>query len=365
METERLRVRHDEPRPAAPEQVGVQLRDPCDPVRHRSGRADDHRAEEVVVEVLPDAGQVGAALDPECGELVRGAEPREQQEPGRVDRARAHDHLDGCLDELHVAVALDFDARAPRAREAETAHSRAGEHGQARPSGHRLEKRRPGGGTNAAAHRQLRVADAVELGSVVVRVVGNARFLRGGHHRLDQRVPWISGGHRQRPSRAAVLARPEVAVLGALEEREDVVEAPAVRSVVCPAVVVEPVAADVGEPVERAGTAEHPPAGPREPPPRARALWLGLVAPVDRRARQLGPAAGIVDRRFDGRVPGLHHGHGRARVHESAGDDRAARAGADDNVVERARRGRAHAVRRERASIATANRMIAPRMMSW
>src|SRR5262249_29556509 len=120
--------------------------------------------------------------------------------------------------------------------------------------------------------------------------------------------------------------------------------------------------ADVRKAVQRARAAEHPPARPLETAARATVLRLRPVGPVDRRAGQLGPAAGLVDGRVVRPAARLDHRDGDAGVDEPARDDRPARARADHDDVERPG---AHAVRRESASIATATRMIAPRMKSW
>jgi hypothetical protein len=69
----------------------------------------------VVLEVLPDPGQVGHRVDAECAQLLGGADAGQQQQLRRPDRSRAHDHLGGRVRPLGLAVADVLGACAPAA----------------------------------------------------------------------------------------------------------------------------------------------------------------------------------------------------------------------------------------------------------
>ena len=49
----------------------------------------------MVLEVLPDPGQVGHDVDAQGAQLGGRADPGQQEQLRRADRARAHDHLTG------------------------------------------------------------------------------------------------------------------------------------------------------------------------------------------------------------------------------------------------------------------------------
>ena len=229
--------------------------------------------------------------------------------------------------------------------------------------GDRVDERAGPRLAHAVADRQLRVADAVERRAVVVLVEGDARLLRGGHHRGEHRVGLVARHDPHFAADAVQRVGRAVEVLERAEDRQHLVPAPARAAVVGPAVVVQAVPADPDHPVERARPAHHPAARPVQPPPRAPLLGLGVVLPVDLRARQLGPAPGVVDRRVGRRAAGLDQRHGRAAVEQPPRRRAAGRAAAHHDVVVHAER--RHVARRESESIATAVRMIAPWMIDW
>ena len=117
MEEERLDVGRRKPGPAAPEEVAVQLLEARQRGRNRLRRRVDDRREHVVVQVAPDAREIGDDVDPEAGELVRGADAGEQQQLGRLDRACADDDLALRADLLERTVPGDLDPDAARALE--------------------------------------------------------------------------------------------------------------------------------------------------------------------------------------------------------------------------------------------------------
>ena len=256
MEDERLRVGSGQVGPAPREQVGVQRGRPRHDRRHRARRRADHRREQVVVQVLADAGEVDGDLEPDPRQRGGRPDAGEHQQLRRLDRACAeHDLLLGA----HLSPA-DVDPDTPTALEDEPADARSGQHGQVRRVQHRPQERDRLALANVVLDRQVAVADAVLGRAVVVVVERDPDLLRRLDRSRMERVRLVVGGHTQRPACAVVLGLAATEVLGAPEQRQHVLVAPALAPVGRPGVVVAPVAADVDHPVQAARSAEHLPA---------------------------------------------------------------------------------------------------------
>ncbi len=209
----------------------------------------------------------------------------------------------------------------------------SGEHREVRRVEHRPQER----GRRALAHavldRQLAVRDAVERLGVVVLVERDARLLRRADDRLQHGMRLVLRQHVRRPAGAVERRRAAVEVLGALEQRQHVVERPARVAEIRPRVVVAAMAAHVDHPVERARAAEHPAARPAQLAAGARRLRHRLVVPVLRALPELEDARRIVDRRVLVHRAGLEEQDARARVDEPPRDDGSGRSGADNDYV--------------------------------
>ena len=83
----------------------------CLPGGTGCGRFVDDAGQDVVVEVPPDARQVHDRLDADGPELVRVADPRQQQELRRFDRAGADDDLARGVGAVVAAALAVLDAR--------------------------------------------------------------------------------------------------------------------------------------------------------------------------------------------------------------------------------------------------------------
>ena len=251
----------------------------------------------MVVQVAPDAGQVGDDVDAEPPELLGRTDAREQQQLRRLDRAAADDHLALGADLRDGAVADDLDADAPPTLEQQPLRAGSRQHGEVG----RTRDRRQEGGRGALADAVLDVElaerDAVETLAVVVVVEGDARLLRRGDDRGVERMRLVAREHVQRPARAVVGGRAPVEVLRALEQRQHVVVAPAVVAEVRPGVVVAAMPARVDHPVQRARSAQHLAARPVQLAPGARGLRHRPVAPVLLAVPELEQPRRIVDRR--------------------------------------------------------------------
>ena len=86
----------------------------------------------VVLEVVPDAGQVGDRVDAEVAQLPGRADAGQQEQVRRADRARAHDHLPGGVRLGRGPVAQVADARAAAVPHLQAGDQAAGVDGQVR-----------------------------------------------------------------------------------------------------------------------------------------------------------------------------------------------------------------------------------------
>ena len=175
------------------------------------------------------------------------------------------------------------------------------------------------------------LADAFDPLAVVVVGARDPGRDGGLDDRGVQRIGFVARQHVPGAAGAVQLRRAAVEVLRAAEQRQDVVPAPAVVAEVRPVVVVEPVAADVDHPVDRARPAEDATTRVREPAAGDGGVRDRLVRPVDGAAAQLDDAAGIVDGRVRVRAARLQQGHARARVDQPPCDDGTRRPCADDD----------------------------------
>ena len=92
----------------------------------RVARQDDG----VVLQVLPDPGQVGDRADAQGAQLPGRADPGQQEQLRRADRARAHDHLPAGVRLRRYPVAEVADPGAPAVPHVQAGDQAAGLHGQ-------------------------------------------------------------------------------------------------------------------------------------------------------------------------------------------------------------------------------------------
>ena len=93
---------------------------------YRVARHDDG----VVLEVLPDPGQVGDRADAQGAQLPGRADPGQQEQLRGADRARAHDHLPAGVRLRRYPVAEVADPGAPAVPHVQAGGQAAGLHGQ-------------------------------------------------------------------------------------------------------------------------------------------------------------------------------------------------------------------------------------------
>ena len=300
-------------------------------------------------------GEVRHALDAVLRQLLLRPDPRQQQRVRRADSATTEDNLPlrtdddfvGCARRRHaVQRNAHSPTLGPLALEEHPRDVAGGSHGQVWALVRdRVDKSPRSVGPHAPlVSAQLHSARAELLGAVVVIVRGEASLVARVDEDLAQRRRALRHGlrHVQLAAHAVVLRLAEVGiVLRPLEERQNVVEAPALAAVlVPPAVVVLGVAAHVLHVVEAGAPAHHLAARPvaaafAELEARVR-LRLRLVLPVQVRALQRAAAADAVDRLQVVLQAGLEQQHAAARVGgEAVRNDRAGGAAADHDVVVR------------------------------
>ena len=158
------------------------------PRRYRPLGLEDQAEQRVVVQVLPDTGQVVDDIYPNLAEVADRPDTGQEQQLRRVDRPAADDHLGVGRSLLDAPAPLVFDTRAAPAVEGEAADERAGEHGQVRTALGRVQIRHGGALAPPVGHAQLVPARA--LLHPAVEVVGHrvAELLRRSQEHLRERV---------------------------------------------------------------------------------------------------------------------------------------------------------------------------------
>ena len=302
-------------RPRAPEEMGLARGQTRRGRADLAFRAEDHRREEMVVQVLADPGQVGDDVDPDRAQMLGRPDSGEQEQLRGTDRAAADDDLIGMR-----AAGGPFDADAARAVEEQALCGRAGHDLETLVGLDGTDVRRRGAVTDAVLDRVLHERDAVLRRAVVVPVQRDATFLRGRGERDVNRV--------------RLERRKQVELcFEALVHRTDVIPRPAVGAEIRPGIEVLGRAAHPDHRVETARSAEHLAARPCEPPSVGVRLRDGLVRPVDVGEPELVHTAWVVDCGTVVATARLEQQHTRPAVDEPPCDDRTGRARADDDRV--------------------------------
>ncbi len=217
----------------------------------------------MVLQVLPDPGQVGHHVEAQGTQLVGRADAGQQQQLRRADRARADDHLaEGVrLGQFPVAQVADAGTAA-------VPHQQPGDQAARLDGQVRAVPGRDQVGVGRADPLPA-IDGQVDPGRPFVRRAaevpgGRAADLgqgRGEHHCDRMPVPFRDGGDPDRARGATQRRVPAVGVLAAPEVRQQVRISPPGRPGRGPAVVDRAVAADVRHGVDRPGPAQDPAPG--------------------------------------------------------------------------------------------------------
>src|SRR5262245_18827928 len=157
---------------------------------------------------------------------------------------------------------------------------RAGLDAQVAPRACRIEIDARGAHAKTAADRALRHRNAFLVGAVVVVGALDPDALRGLEQALVERTALVDIGDPQYPAAAALIVGAAVVVLDVLEDREDVVPAPAAIAELCPVVIVVGLPAHPHHAVDRARPAEHFSARHRDAASTGHGLRLRGIEPV-------------------------------------------------------------------------------------
>ena len=188
----------------------------------------------------------------------------------------------------------------------------------------------------AVADGELQIADAVLIAVIEVAVAGEALLGRGRDEKVGETVVHDRIGDAEFASAATKRALASLVALTALEQRQDIVPAPAGVSQLPPVLVVQRVAANIEHAVDGARPAQPPPPRPIEPPAVQMRLGLGEIAPVVRTGLEQPRHAGRdLDPTVLGLRTGLQQKHARIGIGgKPVGQDAAGGPGAHDHIVE-------------------------------
>ena len=212
---------------------------------------------EMVLQILPDAGQIMHHVDPVPRQLRPRPDARQLEQMRRFDRARRQNHLARGTDFVHPAVLLVGDANRPAPLQQHARHQRPCRHLEIGP----LQSRFQIGVCRAPAppleHRHVQCAKPLLAEAVEIGRCGIARLLA----RLDEggieRIAHVAAAGVQRPVAAAIPVRAMRRCLRLSEIGQHVAIGPAACSASVPAVEIRRIAAHIDHAVDRGRAAQN------------------------------------------------------------------------------------------------------------
>ena len=214
---------------------------------------------------LPTPGRPWTGFDAVRGDFVRGADAREQQKLGRIDRAAAQDHLPLRADLMSLPLAGIFDAHGAAVLDENARGLRPGDDGEIGTlQGWRQVA---GGGARAPAigHGAIDGAEALLARAVEIGGIRIARLLAGLDPGQTQRPADAGPRNLERAGAAVMPVSPWQIGLRLLEIGQDIVPGPAAIAKLRPYVVVAWHAPYIDHGVYGTRPAEHPAARPEQP----------------------------------------------------------------------------------------------------
>ena len=257
---------------------------------NRTARLPCHGQQSVVMQVLPDAGQILDERDADLLQMRLRADPREHQDPRALDRPAADDHLAIGPHLAQCAVLHIGHAGRAGVGDLDLMHPRIGDQRQVRAlqrgaqEGDRSRLAQPVGSV------QIAKADADLIAGIAIGIIGMARLHPGLDHRAVHRMGPHLGGDMQQPPLGVPLGGLAVIILGFEEIGQDLVPIPSGIPERRPAIVIGLRAAHIDHPVERGRPAERFPARPEQLSVVGMGLRLGPIGPVIGRIPQLDDA---------------------------------------------------------------------------
>jgi hypothetical protein len=224
---------------------------------HSSPVRSLHRDVEMVLQVRADRRTVGNDVDPERAQMIRRTDARQHQEFRGFERAAGQHHRAFGPRALALAAMNELHAGRALALECDALGQRTGHDCQIRPLPRRVNVGARGAHAFAVRRRPLHHEGTVETAPVDVRRHAEPRLFQRREIGAVQRMVGGGPGDTQR----AVIATPGIvratAVFHALEVRQAMREGPVLQPLRRPAVIVEPVAAQIDHAVDRGRAAEH------------------------------------------------------------------------------------------------------------
>ena len=206
----------------------------------------------MVLKALTDAGEFVHRFNAVLAQLFRITYPGQHKHLGRVDGATGENdfppHRDRLFGTRPVPVGDPGDLPAIHV---DPADERMGDDLQVLACARRFQECHRGTAAAAVFRCQLKIADAFLGRAVVVRVEGIPRRLRGRDPGIADRPLDTHVGDGERATGPVKRVGATLLVLGALEQRQDVVPAPAFVAHLAPAVVVLFLPAHIKKTVQR------------------------------------------------------------------------------------------------------------------
>jgi len=296
-------------------------------------RLIDISRQQVVVEILAHPGQIHPGLNPQRLQLPCRTDAGKQQDLRRANGACADDDFGTRFRTKHLTVESIFDAGGTAAVDDYPRHQRVRGDLKAGVFQHRSHKALPRAGALAVLGGGVIEPDAGHLDSVEVFRFRVAQRLGSVYESLGNRVPLSDPFNMERPALAVEFTGAVLVVFGLLEQRQDLVPGPPLRSVGSPGVVVILVAADVDHAVEGAAAAEDPAAWPVEAAVMGMFLRRSHHCPVVGSGQQQRPTLRAVDVGVGVHGSGLDNVDRVSGVEQAPRNDAACRACANYYVV--------------------------------
>src|SRR5712691_7721986 len=275
--------------------------------------------------------------DADAAQVLGRTDPGKLQDMRRVDGTGGEDHFALRVHALERSAALVLDRDGAATVEDDAVYLRFDDDLKVGPLQRWPQIGARGAGAATATPCLLAPADAVAgTGRQVVDVLAvfEADLLTSLDYRCAKRRPVHLRG-KERTAPAANLGLAALPVLGLFKEGQDLVPAPAAIAKLGPVVEILGLTADINQPVDRAGPAEHPAARVQDRAPGSARIGLGVISPSQGRViehlhkagRDVNVRAPITPARFD-----QSDSHVRV-LGQAVGQNAPRRAGADDHII--------------------------------
>ena len=289
----------------------------------------------MVLQIVADAGQFVHQRDVVLAQQAPGADPGKLQQLRRQQRAAGQQDFAARAHPANGAVLLVFEADRALAVEQHAMREGADLDLEIGPLHRRAQIGNRGAAPPHLAHRQLIIADPFLLGAVEIGIGGKPGVLAPADKGVVQFVAGAQIGDVERSAGAVIIVGAALLVLGAAEIRQDVVIRPADIAELAPIIEILLLAADIDQPVDRGGAAEHLAARPGDAAPIEAGYRFGLELPGDagvvdvaiEAGRDMDPGVAVLAAGLDDQYPG-----GRIGA-EPVGQNAAGRAGADNDEI--------------------------------